>query len=863
MFVVLTFLSAQLFLFAQESVLIKGGTIYDGSTNEPYKADIFIIGDKIVYIGDCSDKKADKVINATGYIVTPGFIDPHSHTDNAMMKPETNSNECFLLQGITTTLTGMCGTSQFPIGKAMETMTRQGIGVNSGFFVGQGTLRRRVLGADQDRDATPEEIEKMKEMLSEGMNEGAFGMSTGLTYLPGSLTPTEEIVELAKAMSEKGGIYTTHVRGEARLSSIEEAILIGKEANVQVNISHIKCAIGSWGTADQTIELIEQAQKDGLYITADQYPYTASNTGLSALVPRWASIDGRPKLLERFDDPHVRPRLKAEMEEILERRGGADSVIVHNSHDAAYNGLTLEEIAKKMKLDPIDAAIELLKNGTPTAIYFLMREDDVVTFMAKPWVMTCTDGSFGSHPRATGSYSTKISKYVNDRNILTLNEMIHGSTGMVAKTYGIESRGFIREGYYADILVFNPSQFKAHSSYAKPKEFSTGLKLVLVNGKVAVENSKYTGVLAGVPIKKKNSVKYEEIFISQMNRFMEQNGIVGLAVAVVKDNKPVWRHDFGRRDIENKTQWTGNDIFRIASISKSFCSTSIMQLVEAGKVSLSDEAGEILGFPIINPKYPNVKITVEMLLSHTSSLNDSQGYKTLDPVHPDKNPNYAKCYSNYSPGYGYKYCNLNYNLLGAVVEKISGVRYDKYVKANIIDPLGLNASLNVADIDLSLCVPIYSFNAKTGEFEPNPQAYYPLAKSDDEYILGYDPALFSTTGGMKIGAADLAKYMMMHMNYGEIDGVRIISETSSKYMQSRITTTDVDNAWYGLALRSMDHSWVPEAVLKGHTGSAWGVTTTMTYNPVEKYGFVTLCNAYSCPRPSVNFDRMLYYYFIY
>lgn len=851
------------------SIIIRGGQVYDGSMNKPVKVDIMISNDKIVFIGDCSGKSADKIIDATGYVVAPGFIDPHSHSNRALIKKETNSNENMLQQGVTTVLCGVCGSSPLPLSETFAKMEKQGIGTNCGFFAGQGSIRTKVLGKDHNRKVTSEEMAKMQQILSDAMDEGAFGMSTGLYYSPGSFSTTEEVIELSKAMSAKEGIYTSHIRSEGSNapgldSSIREAIRIGKEAGVQVNISHIKASVGFWGKAQQIIDLIEQAQKDGLYITADQYPYVAANTSLSAsMLPRWAELGGRKDMLRRLENPDTLALIKEAVKANISSRNGAKSVLISKDNGSKFEGKTLKEIAKMLSVSEVDAVVEMLKLGTPSVNTFVINEKDMRRFMAKPWVMTGTDGSFGSHPRATGTYPLKLQEYVFKHKIISFQDMIYRSSGKVAETYGIEKRGFIREGYFADVIVFKPEEFKANSTYMQSDLMATGMKYVIINGKIAVQDSKYNGVLAGVPVRKHNASKDPAILASHIQRAMKEHGAIGVAVAVVKDNKVIYQGAFGKRDLEGKSVFGEKDIFRIASISKSFCATSIMQLVEAGKLSLDQEVGDILGFKIRNPHFPNDKITLDMLLSHTSSINDSQTYKTIDRINPATNKNSDKCYSDYRPGSGYRYCNLNFNLLGAVVEKISGERYDKYVKKHIIDPLGLNASLNVNDLDSNLFVPLYSYDKKAAQFKHNPQAYYPVAKSFDDYVIGYDAALFSPTGGMKISAVDLARYMIMHMNYGTSNGVKIISESSSRLMQSRHTTTDVVNTFYGFALRSMDGSWVPEVKLKGHTGSAYGLSSTMTFNPKEKYGFTTICNGYSGTRPLEAFDNVLYYHFIY
>jgi CubicO group peptidase (beta-lactamase class C family) len=318
---------------------------------------------------------------------------------------------------------------------------------------------------------------------------------------------------------------------------------------------------------------------------------------------------------------------------------------------------------------------------------------------------------------------------------------------------------------------------------------------------------------------------------------MKRYEAVGASVAVVKDNKLIYSHSFGLKDLDKKVELSNSDIFRIASISKSFSATAIMQLVEAGKLSLDDDFGDLVGFKIRNPNFPDKVITLKMALSHTSSLNDSEGYLNLDVINPDKNPNWAKCYNNYKPGTKYEYCNLNFNLIGTIIEKKSAERFDQYIKKHILKPLDLYAGYCVDSLDSARFVNLYEYHADNKLFSISPTAYAPRRTEIANYVMGYSTPIFSPTGGMKISATDLARYMMMHMNYGTGNGQRIISKRHAKLMQTKIT----DEEGYGLALRSVD-DLVEGVNLKGHTGSAYGLYSTMFFNPKEKYGIVVITN---------------------
>jgi len=324
---------------------------------------------------------------------------------------------------------------------------------------------------------------------------------------------------------------------------------------------------------------------------------------------------------------------------------------------------------------------------------------------------------------------------------------------------------------------------------------------------------------------------------ASIDSLMEKFKAIGLGVAVVKDGELVYTHSFGLKDVESKTPLTDKDIFRIASISKSFSATSIFQLIEKGKLSLGDDFSSVVGFKVRNPKYPATVITVKMVMSHTSSINDSEGYFNLDAINPDKNPNWAKCYNSYEPGKGYQYCNLNYNMIGTVIEKLSGERFDKYVKNHILEPLGLYGGYWVESLDSNRFVTLYEYDGKKETFAPAELAYNPRSEEISKYVMGYSTPIFSPTGGMKISATDLAKYMSMHMFQGKYKGVRLISKRSAKVMQTNIS----EEEGYGLAIRTVS-DLIPGKVMKGHTGSAYGLYSMMFFHPKEKFGIVVITN---------------------
>ncbi|MBC6366939.1 serine hydrolase [Algoriphagus sp. AK58] len=322
----------------------------------------------------------------------------------------------------------------------------------------------------------------------------------------------------------------------------------------------------------------------------------------------------------------------------------------------------------------------------------------------------------------------------------------------------------------------------------------------------------------------------------RLTQLMENQPVMGLSVAVVKDGKLVYTDALGWKE-EGKVPLQASDLFRIASISKSFSATSIMQLVEKKKLSLDDDVSELIGFQVRNPKFPNTVITLRMLLSHTSSLNDSEGYFTLDAINPSKNPNWEKVYNAYEPGKGYQYCNLNFNMVGTIIEKYSGERFDHYVKTHILDPLGLYGGYNVDDLDVSRFATLYNYSRDSAKFMPSPAAYASRREELASYQMGYSTPIFSPTGGLKISAPDLARYMIMHMNHGKGEKAKIISKKSAQEMQTPLSSDEN----YGLALWKTD-KLISGVELTGHTGSAYGLYSAMFFDPEKKYGFVVITN---------------------
>src|SRR5574344_78074 len=326
-----------------------------------------------------------------------------------------------------------------------------------------------------------------------------------------------------------------------------------------------------------------------------------------------------------------------------------------------------------------------------------------------------------------------------------------------------------------------------------------------------------------------------------LEEIMVRNKAVGLAVVAVKEGKIIYHKSLGYKDLENKKLLMENDLFRIASISKSFTATAIIQLVEKGKIDLNGDVSDYVGFKVRNPKYPDTKITIKMLLSHSSSLNDSEGYFKLNVINPDSSKSWTKAYNDYMPGTKYEYCNLGFNTLGTILERISGERFDKYIVNHILKPLGIYGGYEVGSLDSTKFVRIYAYS-QDGSFKWSPEAYAPRSEEIKNYKFGYSTPIFSPTGGMKISALGLAKVMMMHMNYGTFGKKQIISKPSAEMMQSSIIETDADdNGYYGFAIRTTK-DLIDGKTMIGHTGGAYGVFTSMFWDSSRKFGFIVMTN---------------------
>jgi N-acyl-D-amino-acid deacylase len=489
-------------------VLIVGATVYDGTGARGRVTDIGVRGDRITFVGPTpAGTRATLRIPARGLIAAPGFIDPHTHAFEGLLTLDSleRRNTSSLMQGLTTVVLGADGRGPIDIARTLDSAQRLGLGTNTYALTGFGSIRQAVMGASS-APATRVQIDSMRALVQRAMREGAFGVGSGLFYPPQSYASTEEVIAVVSAAKPFGGVYDTHQRDESSYSiglmnSVREAIRIGCQSGLTTNIGHIKAlGVDVWGKADSVLGVMRAARRRGCRVVADQYPWTASGTSLSAaLVPRWAQAGGRDSLRARIDAPVPRARMLTEMRENLRRRGGDSTILLTSGSEATqgYVGRTLRQVAAAKQTGAVEAALDIIRaHGDMGVASFNMTEADITTFMRDPYVMTSSDGSDG-HPRLYGTYPRKIRRYVLEQRVISMERMVQASSAQVAAVYGLTDRGVLRAGAFADIVVFDPATIRDQATYAKPTQLATGVRWVLVNGRAAVADGAATGVMAG------------------------------------------------------------------------------------------------------------------------------------------------------------------------------------------------------------------------------------------------------------------------------------------------------------------------------------------------------------------------------
>ena len=488
--------------------VLRGGLIVDGSGDAPFVGTIAIKDKRLqLRAGDAPDWVGASEIDVNGRVIAPGFIDLHTHAGDDLLDPQHGAMENYLSQGVTTVVVGNDGGGTLQIDDRFAALAEHGTGTHVVQYVGHASLRRAVMPRT-NRAATPEEIAEMRELIARAMAQGAVGLSSGLFYADGSFATTEEMIELCREVVRHGGIYDSHIRAESSrgvglVAAIDEAIEIGRQSGVPVHIAHIK-ALGRdvWGQASMIVERIEKARDEGLRVTADQYPWVASSTRLvsASLSRKWQS--GGPEVWRaKLLDPATRADMLSDMRDNIDRRGGPESLMLLGTMDERWHGLRLDQIASEMGMTAEEAAAKLLATGSPGVISFNMQEDDIAVFMQRPWVATSSNGSDG-HPRKYGSFPRKYRRYVRELELLSLEEFVRSSSGLAADILGLENRGYLRNGYHADVVVFDPERFREEADFENWNRTSQGVELLFVDGVPAIQGGAFTGNRAGSALRR-------------------------------------------------------------------------------------------------------------------------------------------------------------------------------------------------------------------------------------------------------------------------------------------------------------------------------------------------------------------------
>lgn len=498
--------------------MIRGGLIHDGSLEAPQRRDVGIAQGRITAVGDLSGWTAARTVDAAGLVVTPGFIDTHSHAAESLLRKGLHSAEALLAQGITTIVINPDGGGPTDIEAQRTRMRTLGLGVNVAPLVGHGAIRGAVIGGE-NRAPTASERDRMRDLVRTALSAGAFGLSSGLFYTPGAYATTDEVTDLMRVASDtlgRSAVHTSHIRDEGTysvgvLAAVDEIIAIAEGSNTTGIVTHMK-ALGpdAWGKTRDCAAHIDAARARGVAVWADQYPYEASGTSLfAALIPREAQLGGRKALAARVADPAQRAALLPQVRDNIRRRGGAASLMVaFHPPDRTIEGQSLEQVAKARGVTPEEAALTLVVLHDTSTVSFNMSMDDIEFLMRQPWMMTCSDGATylpgegKPHPRGHGAFTRKLTTFVRERKTVTLGQAIHSMTGLPAGVCSIAGRGVIAEGAHADIAIFDPAALRDEATYQEPHKHASGMSWVLVNGIVAIDAGKPTHALAGVSLRR-------------------------------------------------------------------------------------------------------------------------------------------------------------------------------------------------------------------------------------------------------------------------------------------------------------------------------------------------------------------------
>lgn len=704
-FLVFVFASIPEIRAAQQlDVILRGGTVIDGTGAKGYRADVGLRGKRIVSISRkaLADPNA-RVIDVSGLVVAPGFIDMHAHVDPIMKLPEARS---MVSQGVTTATGGPDGSSPWPLAPYLDQMERQGIGLNIAMLVGHNSVRRGVMGSE-NRAPTEKELARMRSNVAQAMEDGAWGISTGLKYLPGSFAKTDEVIALSREAAARGGFYTSHLREEGLglIDSVREAIEIGRQAKIPIVLTHHK-VIGQpmWGSSTQTLAMVEAARKEGIDVMMDQYPYTATYTGITVLVPAWARAGGTSKFKSRLKDPELRAKIKKEIVFNLENdRGGGDLRRVQFGlvkWQRDLEGKTLYDWALMKGMEPnsengAELVILAIQKGGASCIYHVLSDEDVERIMAHPLTMAGSDGRLTEpgnghpHPRWYGAFPRILGHYVREKKVLKLEDAIRKMTSLSAARVGLKDRGQVKEGYFADLVVFDPKTIIDKATFSDPHQYPVGIHYVFVNGTAAIDAGEFKSRRAGQVLRRAAHSPSNVFPGKDWERWdsPEKAGwsTAGLkkarshaatlktsALMIVQGGKVVDEWGETRRP------------FKCHSMRKSIMSALYGKHVLAGTIKLATPIGE-LGINDNEPSLTEIekKATVGDLLKARSGIYHPALYETakMAATRPKR--------GSHAPGTFWKYNNWDFNAICTIFENQTGRGIFEEFEDRFADPLGM------------------------------------------------------------------------------------------------------------------------------------------------------------------------------
>jgi N-acyl-D-amino-acid deacylase len=902
-------------------LLLKGGKVVDGTGAPWYIADVGIRGGKIVRIGRIDAAESERTIDASGYIVAPGFIDMMGQSATPMMNdPQSAIN--LLTQGITTINAGE-GSSAAPLldsagakqgwttfAEYFALLDMHGLPVNVTQTIGHSQVRQLVLG-DTERRPSDDELNQMRKLVKEAMQAGAIGVSTALIYPPAVYARTEEIGALAEVAGEHGGRYFTHMRneGDQLLEAIEEALDIGSIGKTPVHIFHLKAAgEQNWGKMQLAISKIKAARADGQQVTADIYPYINNGLGISALINPRHFAAGSERLLKRIDEPELRAEIRKEMEttsgwENWYRHAGFDwnRIVIGQSNLPRYTahvGKSVAEIATATEEDPWDTFFNLVK-AKAFALPQTMKEANLIAAMQQDFISFCTDvgpaggDSHASHPRAFGAFPRLLSRYVRELGVLSLEQAVAQASATAANEVLAYDRGRISPGLAADVIVFKLQDIKENATFAKPDAVAEGMKFVIVNGRVVLEDGKYTGARPGhvlrgpgyrtdhAPENVSTGKKVPQLssYDQLMHDFLSKHKVPGATVAVTDQGKLVFARGYGYADLKTMEPVQPTSLFRIASISKPITAVAILQLLEQGKLKLDDKVFSILDFEKAisdaGDKFESRlrDITIEHLLQHRGGWDRDKSFdamfrsvrfaQQLQVASPANQRAIILAMLtqplDFDPGERYAYSNFGYCLLGRVIEKLSGQDYEEYVKKHVLAPLGIT--------DMKIGATRFE-----GRSQKEVRFYQPgTSRSVFEVDLnqpvpapygGWNLEAMDSHGGWLASAPDLARFACA---FDDPDHCPILTAKSIELMHARpegLAGFDSDKKprepYYSLG-------WQNRTIASGktnywHTGSLDG-TATILIRRHDGRNFVALLNSRVSPVTksiSMELDQLLH-----